>query len=160
MEVSDKTENLEKDKDSEFETSSFVSTIKSNFFKRLFKKSKPTIIATTIIFCLTAGMIYLGFLKKSCMQWSGNHYEEVSCDLKVQEGGIYNVVEPLDERVINLRKIQVSDTTTFFKNDIAIIWYAKVGDSVEFFNTHGRHPESKKPLRPVTQYIIDKYGSR
>ncbi|MEL1255972.1 hypothetical protein AAEO57_19435 [Flavobacterium sp. DGU38] len=103
-------------------------------------------------------LVYYYFAQKNeCMQWSGDHYEEVSCDLEIQEIGTYNVAEPLDERIINLRKIQVCDTTTFFKNGEAVIWYTKVNDSVEFFNTHGRHPENKKPLRPVTQYIIDKY---
>lgn len=157
VEISGKTENLDEDKKLEDLASSFTSTIKNNFFERLLKKTKSTIIVTTIIFCLIGGVIYFGLIKKSCMQWSGNHYEEVSCDLKVKEIGTYNFVEPLDERVINLRKIQVSDTTTFFKNNEAIIWYAKVGDSIDFFNTHGRHPENKKPLRPVTQYIVDKY---
>ncbi|WP_281310555.1 hypothetical protein [Flavobacterium flavigenum] len=96
--------------------------------------------------------------KNECMQWSGDHYEEVSCDLEIQGIGTYNVVEPFDERIINLRKIKVCDTTTFFKNGEAVIWYAKVGDGIEFFNTHGMHPENnKKPLRPVTKYIIDKY---
>lgn len=103
-------------------------------------------------------LVYYCFAQKSeCMQWSGDHYEEVSCDLEIQGIGTYNVVEPFDERIINLRKIQVCDTTTFFKNGEAIIWYTKVNDSVEFFNTHGRHPENKKPLKPVTKYIIDKY---
>ncbi|WP_163407536.1 hypothetical protein [Flavobacterium ajazii] len=104
-------------------------------------------------------LVYYYFAQKNeCMQWSGDHYEEVSCDLKIQGIGTYNVVKPFDERIINLRKIQVCDTTTFFKNGEAIIWYAKIGDSVEFFNTHGMHPEqNKKSLKPVTQYIIDKY---
>jgi hypothetical protein len=157
VKISGKTESLVEDKGFEDQASSFVSTIKNNFFERLLKKSKPTIIITTIIFCLIGGVIYFGFIKKNCMQWTGNHYEEVSCDLKVQGIGTYNVAEPLDERIINLRKVKVSDTTTFFKNGEAVIWYVKVRDSVEFFNTHGRHPENKKPLRPVTQYIIDKY---
>lgn len=91
------------------------------------------------------------------MQWSGDHYEEVSCDLEIQGIGTYISVEPLDERVIHLKKIKVSDTTTFFKNGEAVIWYAKVEEGVEFFNSHGMHPENNKPLKPVTQYIIDKY---
>lgn len=119
-------------------------------------KTKRNILILTGIICLLF-LVYYFAQQKQCMQWSGNHYEEVNCDLKIQEIGTYNVAEPLDERIINLRKIQVCDTTTFFKNGEAVIWYVKVGDSVEFFNTHGRHPENKKPLRPVTQYIIDKY---
>ncbi|WP_124019449.1 hypothetical protein [Flavobacterium hydrophilum] len=139
------------------ESLNFVGNVKSKFFEKLFKKSKSTIIITLVMFFLIGGVIYFAFIKKHCMQWSGDHYEEVSCDLEVQGIGTYISVEPLDERVIHLKKIKVSDTTTFFKNGEAIIWYAKVGDRVEFFTTHGRHPENNKPLKPVTQYIIDKY---
>lgn len=102
-------------------------------------------------------IIYLALPKKDCIQWSGDHYEEVSCDLKIEGIGTFNSPEPYDERIINLRRIKVCDTTVFFQNEKAIIWYAKVGDSIEFFNTHGMHPENGKALRPITSYIIDKY---
>ncbi|CAC9974881.1 hypothetical protein DBB36_15640 [Flavobacterium sp. WLB] len=102
-------------------------------------------------------IIYLTLLKNDCMQWSGDHYEEVSCDLKMEGIGTFNAPEPYDERIIDLRRIKVCDTTTFFKNEKAVVWYAKVGDSVEFFNTHGMHPENGRALRPITPYIIHKY---
>ncbi|UUF14281.1 MULTISPECIES: hypothetical protein [Flavobacterium] len=102
-------------------------------------------------------IIYLALLKNDCMQWSGDHYEEVSCDLKMEGIGTFNAPEPYDERIIDLRRIKVCDTTTFFKNEKAVVWYAKVGDSVEFFNTHGMHPENGRALRPITPYIIHKY---
>ncbi|SFC96413.1 hypothetical protein [Flavobacterium phragmitis] len=100
---------------------------------------------------------YFNLSKKECIQWSGDHYEEVSCDLKIQGIGTFNSPEPYDERIINLRRIKVSDTTIFFKNEKAIIWYAKVGDSIQYFNTHGMHPETGRALRPITPYIINKY---
>lgn len=113
---------------------------------------------------ITAGLVGLGImiclllLKKDCIQWSGDHYEEVSCDLKIEGIGTFNSPEPYDERIINLRKIKVCDTTTCFdKNGTAIIWYAKNGEGVDYFNTHGMHPENGKPLRPVTKYILEKY---
>ncbi|CAM3453789.1 hypothetical protein [Flavobacterium chungbukense] len=102
-------------------------------------------------------IIYLTLSQKDCIQWSGDHYEEVSCDLKIQGIGTFNSPEPYDERIINLRRIKVCDTSTFFKNEKAVVWYAKVGEKVEFFNTHGNHPENGKALKPVTKYIIDKY---
>lgn len=102
-------------------------------------------------------IIYLALPKKDCIQWSGDHYDEVSCDLKIEGTGTFNSPEPYDERIINLRRIKVCDTTIFFKNEKAVVWYAKVGDSVEFFNTHGMHPENGRALRPITQYIINKY---
>ena len=158
IEFAEITENLDEDKSFEVRASSFVSTNKNNFFERLFKKSKPTIKVMTIIFCLIAGVIYFAFFKTECMQWSIDHYEKVRCDLEMGLKGNYNKIEPFDETAFNLKKITICDTTTCFDNNgVPIIWYAKVGDSVEFFNTHGMHPEKKKPLKPVTQYIIDKY---
>lgn len=135
----------------------FIDFEKKQFSGKTGWTKRNLLIITAGIFCLLFLVYYYSAQKNECIQWSGNHYEEVSCDLEIQGIGTYNVVEPFDERIINLRKIQVCDTTTFFKNGEAIIWYTKVNDSVEFFNTHGRHPENKKPLRPVTRYIIDKY---
>ncbi|WP_073484664.1 MULTISPECIES: hypothetical protein [unclassified Flavobacterium] len=112
------------------------------------------ITAVLVVLCF---IIYLALQKKDCMQWSDNHYEEVSCDLKMEGIGTFNAPEPYDERIIDLRRIKVCDTTTFFKNEKAVVWYAKVGDSVEFFNTHGMHPENGRALRPITPYIIHKY---
>ena len=112
---------------------------------------------------ITAALVGLGFIiylalsKKDCIQWTGDHYEEVSCDLKIDGIGTFNSPVPYDERIINLRRIKVCDTTVFFKNEKAVVWYAKVGDSVEFFNTHGMHPENGKALRAITPYIINKY---
>ncbi|CAD0007003.1 hypothetical protein [Flavobacterium chungangense] len=96
--------------------------------------------------------------KKECMQWTSDHYEIVDCDVK-KEGFIpANAIEVLDPGLVNLKKITICDTTTCFdKNGVAIIWYAKTANGVDFFNEHGRHPENNKPLKPVTQYIIDKY---
>jgi hypothetical protein len=136
----------------------FIDVEKEQPPKKAVGTTKNIFIITAGVFCLLFLAYYYFAQKNECMQWSGDHYEEVSCDLEIQGIGTYNVVEPFDERIINLRKIKVCDTTTFFKNGEAVIWYAKTGDSVEFFNTHGMHPEqNKKPLRPVTKYIIDKY---
>ncbi|TDW48745.1 hypothetical protein EV144_103262 [Flavobacterium sp. 270] len=135
-----------------------VGTVKRSFFE----KYRRTAIATAIIFGLIAvgtigTVIYFEFLKKGCIQWSGDHYDEVSCNMEMEGIGTFNSPETYDDRIINLRRIKVCDTTAFFKNNKAVVWYAKVGDSVEFFNTHGMHPENGKALRPVTQYIINKY---
>lgn len=98
------------------------------------------------------------FKNKECIQWQKNHYEVVDCTNKNQQSLIkqYDII-PFDENQSKLIKIEVSDTTTFFKNEKSLYWYCKVNGKPEFFNTHGIHPESGKALRPVTQYIVDKY---
>lgn len=111
------------------------------------------------------GIMSIGFTAKSiinpepqCMQWEKNHYEVVDCDNENQQGLLkqYDII-PFDENQSKLIKIEVSDTTTFFKNEKSLYWYCKVNGKPEFFNTHGTHPESGKALRQVTQYIVDKY---
>lgn len=122
-------------------------------------KSKKMRYAAIIAILMGLGLIiYLALPKKECMQWSNDHYEMVDCDLKVNSLGIMPPVELLDESLINLKKVQVCDTTSCFdKNGDAIIWYAKSENGVDFFNGHGRHPENNRPLKPVTKYIISKY---
>ena len=138
---------LEKLTDITIKPTSFRNNVREIFLK----KSNQILLLLFIILFSTC--IFFA-QRKQCMQWSTDHYEKVSCDLE----GNYNKIEPFDETVFNLKKITICDTTTCFDNNgVPIIWYAKVGDSVEFFNTHGMHPEKKKPLKPVTQYIIDKY---
>lgn len=100
------------------------------------------------------------FSKEECMQWKVDHYEIVACE----EGklGIANLFlkVPLNENMLHFKKIEVCDTTTFFKHKKAIVWYSKKGNQLEFFNAPGFNPENDKPLKPITQYMIDKYISQ
>lgn len=131
---------------------------KDNFLDKLKKNLKQTTIGVVIVFGLGFAISHYVFPKKQCMQWSNDHYEKVDCDLKTEGFVVANVVEPFDETKFGLKKITVSDTTTCFnKNGDAIIWYAKTVNGIDFFNTHGRHPENQNPLKPVTHYILDKY---
>lgn len=130
--------------------------VKYNFFREILEKSKSAILGLLVVFGLIGGVIYFAVFKKHCMQWSNDHYEIVGCTSGLEDN--VNVIIPYDENLLDFRKIQVCDTTTFFKSDgQAIIWYAKTSNGIDFFNTHGVHPENKKSLRGVTKYIIDKY---
>ena len=111
------------------------------------------------------GLTSIGYTAKNmiapdpqCMQWQKNHYEVVDCTNENQQGLLkqYDII-PFDENQSKLIKIEVSDTTTFFKNGNSLYWYCKVNGKPEFFNTHGVHPETGKALKPVTKYIINKY---
>ncbi|WP_394773450.1 hypothetical protein [Flavobacterium sp.] len=119
---------------------------------------KYAVMVASIFLFVGFVVVFFAFPNKDCMQWSGDHYDIVDCELKIQGLGKSANIEILDPTLINLKKIKVCDTTTYFdKNGVAIIWYAKTGNRVDFFNVHGRHPENNHPLRPVTHYIIDKY---
>ncbi|WP_333809267.1 hypothetical protein [Flavobacterium sp.] len=93
-----------------------------------------------------------------CMQWRKNHYEIVDCNSESQQGLLkqYDII-PFDDHQSKLIKIEVSDTTIFFKNGKSLYWYCKVDGKPEFFNTHGIHPETGKALKPVSEYIVEKY---
>lgn len=112
------------------------------------------------------GLTSIGYTVKNiivpepqCMQWHKNHYEVVDCNNENEQQGFLkqNDIIPFDEHQIKLVQIEVSDTTTFFKNGKPLYWYCKVDDMPEFFNTYGVHPETGKALKPVSEYIVQKY---
>lgn len=94
---------------------------------------------------------------KECIQWQIDHYEYVDCNNTTPNHFLEIPIEPVDEKKIDLKKIDVSEKTTFFINDKPVIWYCKVNGEPEFFNTHGFHPITGKPLKPITNYMIDKW---
>jgi len=116
-------------------------------------------IGAILLFVLGSGYILNQkfFPKKECMQWQKNHYEKVDCSA-VQQGIISsNEIMPIDNRLINLQKIEVNQQTQFFKNGEPLVYYSKSKGKVSFFNSYGINPETGKPLKPITQYMIDKY---
>lgn len=111
------------------------------------------------------GCTSIGYTAKSillpepqCMQWQKNHYEVVDCEIENQMGfNSTTEIIPYNENQSHLIKLEVTDTTIFFRNGKSIYWYCKVNGIPEFFNTHGLHPKTNKALKPVTNYIINKY---
>ena len=97
------------------------------------------------------------FPNKECMQWNENHYEVVNCNTAKQGLVAVHDIIPLEEREINLKKIEVNKETIFFKNGKPLIWYGKIDGEVVYFNTYGTNPETGKQLKPITEYIINKY---
>jgi hypothetical protein len=114
-------------------------------------------IPAMLLILVLVGFGYWVFFKKTCMQWQKDHYEVVECE--TEEVGIVNVYSklPINENMLGLKKIAVTDTTTFFKHNKPVLWYCKIGDHLDFFNGPGFHPENDKTLKPITQYMIDKY---
>lgn len=128
--------------------------IKTSFIN----KNKTKIVGSISLAIISTFLISKTVISdKQCMEWQKNHYEVVECENKSVGFATINSKVPLNENLLDLRKIEVSDTTTFFKHNKAIIWYYKNDDKLEFFNAPGFHPENDKPLKPITQYMIDKY---
>ncbi|WP_431135335.1 hypothetical protein [Psychroserpens mesophilus] len=99
-------------------------------------------------------------LKKEArwMIWQEDHYIEVGFDTekyKLNQLKLYK-----EERIKNFKKTTpICDTTIFFNEDGSVnIWYGKNrGKELEYFTALGLHPETGKTLKPITQYMIDKY---
>jgi hypothetical protein len=128
-----------------------------------FVKKESTFFQNKLIFSVLISIIILiaigyTFLpKKECMQWQLDHYEAVDCESKaVGFVDLYSTM-PLNKNMLNFRKIKICDTTTFFKNNKPVVWYCKTDNQLYFFNGPGYNPENEKPLKPITQYMIDKY---
>ena len=130
--------------------------IKEKLLNRLKRKIKVTAIGVAIVLCVGFAAIYEFFPSKSCMQWTGNKYEIVDCDLKAPD----NNIELLDANQVNMERIKVCDTTAFFVNEKAVVFYARSSDSLECFNQIGYHPERRSLyLKPITHYMIGRYVS-
>jgi len=125
--------------------------------KKLSIYHKRLLIPGLVSVVMLSGFGYVFLPKKQCMQWQKDHYEAVVCETKaVGFVDLYSTM-PLNENMLNFRKIKICDTTTFFKHNKPILWYCKTGNDLVFFNGPGINPENEKPLKPITQYMIDKY---
>lgn len=119
---------------------------------------KKPIIAIAIVFLCISGLFgYQMWNQKECMQWNEDHYEMVDCT--TEQAHFFKAIEkiPINKNLLQLRKITVSDTTTFFKHKKAQVWYCKKEKQIEYFNGPGFHPENGKALKPITNYMIEKY---
>lgn len=99
----------------------------------------------------------LVFHEKQCMQWQNDHYELLDCNNEMERLYASAPIIPIDIDVQELNRIKVSDSTIFFKAGKPIIWYCKVDGKPEFFDRPGFHPVNGKTLKPITEYIINKY---
>jgi hypothetical protein len=121
--------------------------------KKVTKIRKATIIKAAIIALMIfvlAGL-YLAY-EGECMYWAGVQYEKCSCHLKKTDTAII----AFDAQKATLKKITRPDTITH--SAVGRVWYIKINNSIEYYTAEGFHPvDTKKRLKPITIYIIDKY---
>jgi hypothetical protein len=128
------------------------------------KKSKIT-FGVFLIVIITIGFFAFGVFntKKNCMQWTNDHYEEVSCDANSnQKMGLFHdnpLIKNNQDLIDHFKKIKVCDTTIYFnKNGTPRVWYGKsFTGNHDCFSMPGLHPETGKTLKPISQHIIGKY---
>lgn len=124
--------------------------------KILWSKNKITIIVSLII--ISSVIIYNSFIKQRWMIWQEDHYIEVKFDLEKYNVNQLKVYKK--ERIEFFKKINNPTCTyDFFNEDGSVrVWYGKNSEKeLEYFTSFGLHPETGKTLKPITQYMINKY---
>lgn len=139
------------------------SAVESIYAETLLQREKAGFFQSKLLLPFMIGLILIGGFgymlvpKKECMQWQNDHYEAVVCENKTKGFLELYSTMPVNKELLHFKKIQVCDTTLFFRNNTPMVWYSKNDKKLEFFNGSGFHPENGKPLKPITQYMIDKY---
>ncbi len=123
--------------------------------KILWDKNKITIIVCLII--ITTVLIYSSITRQRWMVWQEDHYEEVRFDLDKYDVSQLKLYK--EERIEKFRKIEPDCGHSFFNEDGSVrVWYGKnIKKELQFFTDYGLHPETGKTLRPITDYMINKY---
>ena len=95
--------------------------------------------------------------KHRWMVWENNHYIEVSFDTDKYSVGQLKLYKK--DRVESFRRLKPNCETVFFNSDSSVnLWYGKNAEKeLEYFTSYGLHPETGKTLKPITQYMIEKY---
>lgn len=118
-----------------------------------------------VIAIATLGLFSVGYTakdliypNKECMQWQNDHYQVLDCSKESNNSNDDAPIIPIDHYNAELNKIKVNESTTFFKNGKAVVWYCKMNPKeLEYFDQAGFHPITNKPLKPITKYMINKY---
>lgn len=118
-------------------------------------KKKATWVLTGIAVLASSFLLW----KKSrmdsgaCMQWQADHYERTSC----AKGSGSAAVLALDTAQFSMKRLSITDTTTFFRHGRPVVWYVKYKGECEYFTAPGYHPEHmEKQLRPISTYMAQK----
>lgn len=140
----------------EIETKENNSTTQTNKNKKGFRKEKKNVVIAFIAGSLTLGSIV--FFKKptkDCVIWQNDQFIEVNC--KEYSNAIHKSKIAVD--IEHFRQVHPTKDYVFFNNGNAVIFYGKnEKGTIEYFNRLTFHPETKKPLKPVTRYILNKEG--
>ena len=91
------------------------------------------------------------------MNWNGHNYVETSFDPEKLKTGTLKIY--MEDRVASFTLLEPKCDTKFFNADGSVrVWYSKnQNGNLDFFSDFGLHPITRKTLKPITKYIIDKY---
>lgn len=121
------------------------------------KRDKNRIAIWTLVITIVGLTLYnqitSNLISNECMIWVTDHYEPIKCSGKRGETA-------LDQETLEgMKQIDLcKDDTFFLPNDEPIVWYDKHHNKLTFFTKEGIHPTNGRTLKPITQYIINKYA--
>ncbi|MEY8847618.1 hypothetical protein AB9K26_02320 [Psychroserpens sp. XS_ASV72] len=122
---------------------------------RLKKRNRVVIICSLIV--ILGLLLYQVLNKQHWMVWDNDHYVESKFDIKKLNLGLLKIRD--DNLIDNFRKIEPTCNYVFFNPDGSPrVWYGKnIKKDYEYFTSFDEHPETKKTLKEITQYIIDNH---
>jgi len=112
---------------------------------RVLKNYLTMAVILLVVLSLTFLFFVSMYYRKNCMVWVEDHYEKIRCS------GLENEVKLNEEVLLKMKKI---NAPLQCERDM---WYDKTDNEVTFFTYYGEHPVNGKILRPVTEYICEKY---
>lgn len=131
-----------------------VVTENQNIWFKLRKHKLLILIASILILSF---LCYNWITRERWMIWQNDHYEEVNFNPKIYE--LYKLKIYNKDRITSFYRIKPSCDSEIFNPDGAVkIWYGKnLKKEYEFFTDLAKHPETGKTLKPITNYIKEKY---
>jgi hypothetical protein len=114
-----------------------------------YRKLRMGSVFTFIMLGLGLAFFMVKYFEENCMIWAEDHYEKVQCSGKAAQTEL-NMIS-----MNRFRQITPCDTTTFFRNGNAAVWYDKSNNTLTYFTYPGKHPINGKALKDITQDIID-----
>lgn len=123
------------------------------------KTLKGKILLKTLWLFALVGVIWVSYSLLSpehtneCMVWKTDHYEITECN------GEREVITLDQETLKEMKQLMglCKESTFFLPDDSPVVWYDKYHNKLTFFTMEGIHPTNGRTLKPITQYIIDKY---
>ncbi|MBW2937549.1 hypothetical protein KXJ69_05495 [Aureisphaera sp. CAU 1614] len=134
----------------------YVNSKDNSYFLWIKERWKPLFFAMMLLLAISFGT-YKYFTMPKCMIWKEDHFEKSHCDI---DSVAKQKVIPYDANLLlRFKKVHKDSINTFFTpNRDPLIWYGKnFKGEYEYFTALGFHPETGKTLKPITDYIIDKY---
>ena len=96
-------------------------------------------------------MLFHLMIKPTCMRWTGQRYEIVSCEAYAGDPSVISY-DPVKLR--DFRMITRYDTLTVYS--LGKVWYVKRNGEVEFYTAGGVHPVNPDlKLKRLTDYLLN-----